>query len=802
MTEAGEPLIHLALRFHVNLYHSYRGDSLDDKGIGKDIRIIRAILDGLDELNAEGIPVRGAWDIENHYSLSLYLPRYAPDIIARIRARVEAGLDEVEIMSWNNGLMTAHTREEFEDSIAWAISNREGSGLADLFGAWAPIVRPQECMFSASQIGSYRRLGVEFLSVYYSSAPFNGFASFVPRLSLAESYNPLTLLDPATGARMRLLPAYSPADVVENFGSLGLWLRRLRRGQLLGRERGDLLLLLDMDADDSFWEGILPSSASFLLPSLCGLRPLVRGVASLPWLRFSLPWEYAKGHGDVGLIEFGQDLADGSFDGYSSWAEKAENARLWPKIARARRLAGLAEGLAAEGDVARSPFEKEVLAGAREAARSAILLSLSTTHFGMASPVMNADRLRDAFSRAGEAEAAAEKVLSLAGADRPREASALYFDPRIDGLPLGSGALASLPLEEASAPVEGAFDLELGGEVTRLLALNPPSSRVTKLRGSESRASLLLEGHSMRVGDLELRALAGGGAMLSLQGQDLFEEPLSRPWLVYGGRRREGRPEAGSMESDPAACLPRELIPGRLAELRLGGRIVLEAGRELRWQHVYTMAAGLSSLRVDVLVDYPPTPRRRFDRDKASRLKRDWDGRWREVAPFELLPRLGATSSRPARVWKHGFDDSLTSYRLDYGDFGPDRDLDSFDNHVTDAWVAVAGEARGLLLAQADAFQTIFAFCPMRLRQRGGRQRLYLNPFGSYHGRQRRNPTAITGLGRLAALATGDNFDPYAPSWEGERLRFALMMAPYSGDAPPAELRRDALVFASSPLRA
>ena len=92
-----ESSIHLAFRFHVNFYHSYRGDSLDEKGIGKDIRIIRSLLDDLDALEAEGIPVRCAWDIENYFSLETYLPRHAPDIVERIRTRVGHGLDEVEI---------------------------------------------------------------------------------------------------------------------------------------------------------------------------------------------------------------------------------------------------------------------------------------------------------------------------------------------------------------------------------------------------------------------------------------------------------------------------------------------------------------------------------------------------------------------------------------------------------------------------------------------------------------------------------------------------------------------------------
>ena len=410
-----EPRIHLSFRFHVNFYHSYRGDSLDEKGIGKDIRIIRSILDDIDGLESDGIPVRCAWDIENFFSLETYLPRHAPDILERIRQRVAAGSDEVEPMSWNNGIMTAHTREEFRAAIGRAITNPAGSGIADLFSSWAPIVRPQECMFTSAHIPEYRALGIEALSVYYSAIPFNGFGSFIAPLPLERRYNPMKLVDRQSGTSIRLLPACNHADIVESWASLRRWLKSMRRGQL-GRVQngdgagndapytGDLLLVIDMDADDTFWTGYLPPAFKGILPSACGFDSLVRSVADLPWLSFTRPWDYLRSHDDLGELELGQDLADGAWDGYSSWAEKAENAELWTEVARARRVDGLASRLERE--------RGRPAGGSAGQALSERLLAMSTTHFGMASPVMNADRLRDGFHRADAALAAAERRLA------------------------------------------------------------------------------------------------------------------------------------------------------------------------------------------------------------------------------------------------------------------------------------------------------------------------------------------------------------------------------------------------------
>jgi hypothetical protein len=87
-------------------------------------------------------------------------------------------------------------------------------------------------------------------------------------------------------------------------------------------------------------------------------------------------------------------------------------------------------------------------------------------------------------------------------------------------------------------------------------------------------------------------------------------------------------------------------------------------------------------------------------------------------------------------VWKHGFFGQVSSYELGYHRFGPNCEQGLLDNHVTDGW------------------------------------------------------------GRLAALLASDNLDPYGPSWEGNAIRFSLMLAPYEGDEPPPALQRVANLFA------
>jgi len=287
---SGDAKVYFCPRFHVNFYHSYRGDTPDEKGFGKVVRIIRSILDSLDSLSEEGIEVKCAWDFDNAFTLGSILPHYVPDIIERVRTRVQAGIDEVELMSWNNGLLTAHTPLELERALAWAIFTPDGSGVLQTFGSFVPIARSQECMFTSSHIDTYRKVGIEAVSLYYSAVPFNAFGSFVPRLPAVKRYNPLTLKNPATGTSMRLMPAINQGDLAEYHLSAARMLTAIRREQFSDQHAGrcastnsnegaeepsDLLVILDLDADDTFWAGMAPALSRRFVPSFGGLSTLI-----------------------------------------------------------------------------------------------------------------------------------------------------------------------------------------------------------------------------------------------------------------------------------------------------------------------------------------------------------------------------------------------------------------------------------------------------------------------------------------------------------------------------------------------
>ncbi|MGW8323789.1 MAG: glycosyl hydrolase family 57, partial [Thermodesulfobacteriota bacterium] len=286
---------------HVDFYHSYRGDSPDEDGFGKDIRVITETLDILDQYPM----VKMSWEFDSWQTLEHRLPEYAPELFDRIKARI-AEKDEVRFMSWNGGLASAETPEEFAAGIGWQRQN-----LLDLFGKVENGVYPQEMMHTPSLIRAYGDLGIEWVSLFYSASSFTAFRNEVP-LSGRELYNPLWLETPEGDARMIVLPTYHHSDVADFLG-MASWAR------VVGTSApGDSLIFINFDADGESWPVIL----KLFLP----------GLVKRPFVKFCTPGEYIAEHEPVGTIVLHRDQADGVFDGYSSWAEKPINHEIWTAV--------------------------------------------------------------------------------------------------------------------------------------------------------------------------------------------------------------------------------------------------------------------------------------------------------------------------------------------------------------------------------------------------------------------------------------------------------------------------------------
>ncbi|MCB9760378.1 MAG: hypothetical protein H6739_11120 [Alphaproteobacteria bacterium] len=373
----GGGTVHVALSFHTNLYHSYRGDTNDDDGYGQDIRVIRRILDWLDA-HPEA---RADWDIENAFSLDGWLASDAPDISQRVAARVAAGTDDVRIMSWNNGAMASETRPEFDASVVRAQESYRAA-----FSETVPGVQPQECMFTPDHIGWYRDHGVDWITLFYSATAFTALRQDVD-LPPEAWYDPVTLRDPQTDATMTWVPAYHHGDVLDH-GGLSAW-----ASQISASRSDDALLLIHFDADAESWENFDRE-----------LDALAEQVAS-GQVVFTTIQDYLDDHAPTHSVDLLGDVADGNGDGFQSWAGKDFNQRLAAALFASRRDAALAMFLA--GDIPE-------VGALTEQALTPRLLGLSTTHFGLAAPYLADDRVARAWDFADEARALSTAALDAA----------------------------------------------------------------------------------------------------------------------------------------------------------------------------------------------------------------------------------------------------------------------------------------------------------------------------------------------------------------------------------------------------
>ncbi len=818
------PKIFIAFRFHVNFYHSYRGDTPDEKGFGKDIRIIRHIIKTLDGLNQKGIDVCGTWDSENYFSLETIMPEFCPDIIEDWKRRVAEGRDEFQIMSYNNGMVCAHSAKEFEDVIKWSVTNEKNSGLKDIFTSFEPMVRPQEMMFTPIHLKLYPHYGITAISLFNSALPFNCFSNFMPPLSLVERHNPLTLEYPGMDETMTLIPAYNTGDLVDNI-SLFRWVKKIRKKQLALQNPVDLLLLIDMDADDEFWVKLDYPIVKKFYSSLQGLEGMVRSLRGLNYVVYTTPGKYLRDHEPVGSIVIRQDTADGSFDGYSNWAEKWSNQKLWTGIERSRILELQTLRLLKKTKSKKLREEIESFSAKSYEQR---IRSFSSTHFGLSSPIMNVSRINVANSIVkSSVDNAYKAFLSvrqeiIKKSNQQDSFTVLDYTRGIDTAAIQYPAVPSkgltklkleLPREKLpdftlkdsdGAPVP--FDLITSSETGRgskvqlyyLENVKPEEEKTyqfdfksAKAKNSESESNLVVSDDLLENEFLSIRFDdAYNFAGLKYNGDDFIERNMLNSAVTYAKHRSEVR------EWEPIDH--HQVGNGILGLKKMKSELLIKAasGKKVELKRQFKLASGLPYLYVDLAVKYPITPYQKFNEERADRLEKAWDGNWIEVMPCEIIPKMFGTDFKHLRIWKHNYFGHVSSYDINYADFSKNIELDSFNNQVTHSWVAVSDGKRGILIAQTADVLSSFAFCPMRTRIEEEKTRIHLNPFGSYYGRQFKYETASTGLGKAAAFMTSDHLDPFAPSYNGKKQVFSLMIAPYKGDEPPVEIQNDALAFA------
>ena len=806
--------VYVALGFHINFYHSWRGDTPDEAGFGVDIRMIREILKILNRANAGGKRVRRYWDAEVYWTFQEILPKHAPDILEAIRRRVDAGLDEIILGPYNNGANHAATADEFRAAVAWAIENPWGSGLRQLFGKLSPLYRPQETMLTTGQESIFKECGVEGLLLYYAGTPFNTLSNFIPTLTYGQRYNPFWMRTRAEQAPLAVLPCIASADLIEHVSLENLMIDLHERQKRTEINR-DVLINLNQDADLESWLPVgLPGIFSWF-PNSGGLEEFIRVVEKYPWAEFTVPSEYLSAHPPRTEVLVRQDMADGGFDGNYSWAEKFSSIQIWTLLEQSRLASYRAEKLSQDCGL---NLDAQLWEGA-DSAFFKRLIGLSTTHFGMSTPVINEERcdrglqiLGSAREFAQEAERLAAEAYSKPAAPGALYDFTLYLTPPARGLPPAPAATGIclpviLPQQVKAITLEDETGKQALASLTDITAL--PGDKisawvrfVTTLHPDDrQRYRILAGGPEDQHRDASVQQLKNewlevnfsretGIRSFKFEGQEIGGESFLSPFITYMIGKQPCRFETMGYTFEP---LDEESWQG-LQRVRLKTHISIQTSdRECTTELVYTFTLfeHLPALYVDVTARYAYTPPGDTIYNLTQRLRRLMDLRWVEVAPFEMTPGLHAKLRRTLRIWKHNYLGITSHYDLDYGQINPmNRDLDSFNHQVTAGWLAVSDGQHGLLVGESARGMTSMAFCPMRLHERDGEQELSLNPFGSYYGKQfDTSHLGGNGIGSDILAAFSGALKPNGPSFNGQTLQFSLLLAPYHGDEPPSALQ-------------
>ncbi len=829
--------VHVAFGFHVNLYHSFRNDTNDESGFGKDIRIIRHIIRTLDRCNAKGVPVKGVWDFDNLFSLQEILPRFAPDIIEDIRRRVRDHGDEVILMSYNNGLVSAMTPRELDDAVRWTISNPWQSGVQDIFGAYTPVVRPQEMMTTPGNFTVYKKHGVEAVALYYSATPFDTFRVFSRPLSRAEAHNPILYQHPQTGEEMVIIPSYHFGDLVEHV-SLGHWVRELRTMQDRGELDRDALIFINYDADSELWQGVdLPWILEWL-PNTDGIGALVREIQDMPNVHFTTLGRYLNTHAPVGTFSFSQDTADGSYDGYNSWSEKADVSGQWTIIERNRRICAAARHA--------MPFftdhsNRERLDSLIAFAEMKRLRALSTTNFGMATPFVARQREQVMADLMADLDRYSEQIEQLTaeglhlrlvhatppeaslGRDLRRLDTLMVLQARSDDCGPQSSRFIRLPLPHNYSAEESLVLVDDSGRTIPAinLGIQPDSAgdpQLTLFMAGEQAVGSGLYHLFVNTGKdsgantteaLTNRADITNGRLsvkfehqtiegIYLDGVRQTETGSLMPYAKWGDQTLQGRGITSKVRSSPAK--------GGAVSMRMTGSLPGPEQHTIsdgRLDYQYTLIADLPYLLVQGTLVYPSTQKDDILKAASPGLIRRADLNWMEAAPVEIrfAPRTGRDA--PVKVLKHNYLGVSSEYLLDYFRYSDKNlDLDNINNHITESYVGIMAGEHGMAIAMDTSVQSNFAFAPLKLRFDSNDHQFSVraNPFGTYSGRQYVPPTWGNGNGYNVTLLTGEQFAGAGPTYNGATRNFSLLLAFFKGLQMPDAVRNDLVDYANPPV--
>ena len=845
--------IYFILSPHINYYHSYRGDSRGKSGFGKDLKLMRGILDKLDEIEDKGYDfgdMRITWDYADTFWSIQLQKEYQQDVLDRVIERCKQGKDEVLIGSWGNVAQPLLNTEEFIIQHNWFLENELGIGVNQLFkGRVAPYARTQETMYTQGMIELYNKVGVEGIALYYSVYPFDVSRPFInPRLDWNQRYGLVKLNSMISEASMLMIPMYAFGDILD-FRSIKRWFELIRTKQESGEIQGHALLFLNFDMDYDNWLGVrLPKFLQWM-PNSRGLSEFAEAVDLYEYVEFGNLLDIIpklEVHGETILK---QDVADGLWNGYYNWAQKYSNTKFWTIGQQARWLKCMADTIKKNNPNQQIKENvNDYLRNGNDSSDTYIknkLLFTSTTNFGMSMPFQHPDRRKTALTYGIKAYKAAEKSIQIASEyknkliiekvseDEPyiliipiinRGNSKSEYTPVDSDLIVKTlidrETLEKMGIENSTLSFkEGKiklryyeldslkYSLELlishelfrNGDDILLTNINPPYD-VPKRQGmgklKATREILKNEFISVEFnekGFIESFKLNGKG-----YGCLKFLETA-----VTFGKKNKGK-RFNSEKNDIKV-----LRNGRdnfSASIEIKSNFYITSGASLEGKKILTVYSGIPFLFVNVNINIPEIKGETTSVDGTQYVAEKYDPRWLEIMPCEVKPKIFGMNN-PLRIWKRNFFGIKSYFDLDLFEIDSENiDLDCLVANISDGWMAVSDRNMGMLIGFKSVKAANFAFSPIKVRGEGfedckkNHQQLRINPFGTYFGEMFHYWTEGTGHAQDLIPELFGTFHSTAPTFSGKTLKFDLIIAPYEGDKPPQTIQSFADHFSLPPL--
>ena len=861
-----EKKIYFALSPHINYYHSYRGDSKSKTGFGKDLEMMRAIVNELDKIEDMGLgTVPISWDYADTFFSIQLQKEYQHDVLDRVIERCKKGIDEVLIGSWGNVIQPILDTEEFLQQHEWFLENSMGIGVNQLFpGRIAPYARTQESMFTQGMIELYNQLGVKGICNYYSVYGFDVTRPFInPRLDWNQRYGVTKFNSTISDASCLMIPTYAFGDILD-YCSIKKWFELIRSKQLSGEISGHALIFLNFDMDYENWIGMsLPKFLKWM-PNSRGLMEFTEAVNQHDYIEFTNLIDIIpklKIHGEVTLRE---DVADGMWNGYYNWAQKYNNTKYWTVGQQARWLKCISDTMTSNEIIKKSTSDvNNLLRNKDEAFETYIknkILFASTTNFGMAMPFLHSDRRKTAISYGLKAFNSSKKAFEIALQEFTLKLTNEYndFDTLLSILPIterGISEKEKIPicnytLIRSTLPKSISNDICKNKKNLRILDANSkdiltsfsiysePFGTDSNLKiealipqSAFSRNQSKLATYYLEINDKDAQNL------VKVEREIIATEKFLKNKFIYLVFNEKGKIISFRFNDVEFACpsfLESSISYGKTkkpkiynsnedqiivqgsgddgfsASISIISEFYIEKEHKVKTKKVLKLYSELPYLFVNVSMVLPEIKGETTNLGKSDgttySVDEQYNEKWQEIVPCEIRANILGLD-QPLKIWKRNFLGIVDYFKLDMKEVDPkNANIDCLVANVSDGWMSLSNNKRGLLIGFNSLKAANFAFSPIKIKDKGfgdidkGGQQVRINPFGTYFGKILHYWTKGNGHAqKIVAEITGTD-ESTAPTFSGKKISFDLILCPFIDEFPPTSVTNFADHFSFEPL--